>query len=116
MAPVIVVALVWAALLVGFGLGDWWVTTRVARRPAWPVVCGECRRRWDRGPRRQLKLELWDTYGMLYESWPTGVGEFLDTRPVTADMVDRIARAVRRVNDFQRGETVAEVTEAELHP
>lgn len=36
----------------------------------------------ERGERRQLNLEVWDTYGHMIAQWPVGEGEQLGSRAI----------------------------------
>lgn len=92
--------LAWGALLVGFVAG-WIVRWRLAATPqTWTVVCGRCSSIREPGPRRQLSVEVWDSYGMMYKQWYVGEGEQLGTRPVGSWLLDAIAAEVRRINAY----------------
>lgn len=67
-----------------------------------PVMCGKCLEEKRTGPRRQLYLELWDTYGMQYTHWPVGDGELKNSRPVDGTLLAEIKGEVARVGALQR--------------
>lgn len=81
-----------AAGIVIFGA----LTRRRAVR--WTVECGRCHTEREAGPRRQLYLEVWDSYGNMYEKFPVGAGELLSTRQVDAALMMDVRQLVGRIN------------------
>lgn len=80
----------------------WILRARMPREHAtWPVECRDCHKEYDTGPRRQLFVQLWDTHGMMYASWPVGVGELLASQAPGPWLWDRITQDVARLNKFQ---------------
>jgi hypothetical protein len=81
----------WGALTMGI-----LAARRVARR--WTVQCGDCHATREAGPRRQLYLEVWDSYGNMYEKFPVGAGEMLNTRAVDPSLMAQVRSVVQRIN------------------
>ena len=109
-------------LFAGAWVSAWFLRGVLARRrPGWRVECAGCLTHRaiggattvasdddgtvpaprTAGPRRQLYLELWDSYGNLYEKWAVGRGEQLATRDVGPWLLDQVAGLVRRLNAYQ---------------
>jgi hypothetical protein len=101
---VVTALVVWLLLSLGTGFG--YVLRALlerANRTRWPVRCGQCASEREPGPRRQLSVELWDSYGMQYKQWRVGtLGELLDTRAVGPWLLQAIATEVLRLERFQR--------------
>jgi hypothetical protein len=53
------------------------------------------------GVRRQLHVELWDTYGMLYAKYPVGEGEDLRSQPVGPWLTAALKAQVEQINTMQ---------------
>lgn len=99
--------MIWLAVVaaaLGFAIGwvaRWWDTARAAG--LWIVTCGNCADRRHAGPRRQLSIELWDSYGNQYKQWRVGRwGEDRETREPGPWLYDAIAAEVRRVGMLTR--------------
>lgn len=86
------------ALNLGF-LAGWIVRWRLAlAQAAWPTRCGVCGREQLEGPRRQLFVEIWDSYGMQYKQWAVGKGELLHSRPPGPWLWDAITVELARLD------------------
>ena len=68
------------------------------------IVCGRCHEagRAEPGDRQQLFVELWDNYGQMYEKWPVGEGELLNTRTVDFELLREIRQRVQHLNALRR--------------
>lgn len=73
------------------------------QRHTWAAECGRCHGVREAGPRRQLYLEVWDSYGNMYEKYPVGDGELLGTRPVDAQLLMDVRQVVGRLNEMSAG-------------
>jgi hypothetical protein len=74
------------------------------KRPvAWVVQCAQCGHEVPHTghDRRQLHVELWDTYGMLYAKYPVGEGEDLRSQPVGPWLTAALKQQVENVNAMQ---------------
>lgn len=68
------------------------------------IVCGRCHEagRADRTDRQQLYVELWDSYGQMYDRWPVGEGELLNTRAVDFELLRELRQRVAHLNALRR--------------
>lgn len=66
------------------------------------VTCGTCQQEKRTGPRRQLFVEVWDSYGVQYYQAPVGDGELKNSRPVDGMLLADLKDQVARVGALQR--------------
>lgn len=68
------------------------------------VVCGKCHEegRLQPGDRQQLFVEVWDSYGQMYEHWPVGDGELLNSRKVDFELLRDIRNRVASLNVLRK--------------
>lgn len=100
-------------LLVNIGFLVGWVLRwrLAAAQGTWRVVCGQCATVRVAGPRRQLSIELWDSYGNQYKAWHVGKGEFLDTKAPGPWLYQQLEAEVTRINSYTHPAALALVKE-----
>lgn len=97
----------WLLILVAGALVGWILRSLAGGAPTrwlgtlpvrWTVVCGTCSLEREAGPRRQLTIEVWDTYGNQYKQWRVGRwGENHDTRKPGTWLWQQIAAEIARL-------------------